>query len=754
MKFIKLFFLLAGILLLSSEKLSAGHIIGGEVTYECLGNGSYRIKMLIYIDCFCTNCAQFDDVASFGLYSCGNNIPCSSLGQFNALAAFNIPLGPVRQVPAPDYPCIETPPNLCVREGTYEFTINNLPVIDESYFIMYQRCCRNVTINNIIDPGKSGATFFTEITPEAQRACNNSPVFNDFPPTVICARIPFEFDHSASDMDGDSLAYRFCAPKLGGGVDGGPDAPMLSPITCTGIVPRPGCPPPYQDVIYRPPYSAGIPMGGDPIITIDPVTGIISGTPEVIGQFVVGVCVDEFRDGEFLGTLRRDFQFNTAGCDVQVFAGIAADQVVDDREYLLTSCGENTITFDNTSGQERFIRQYSWEFEDGQPQTSSARNATITFPDTGEYRGLLVINPGLPCSDSADIFVNIYPAITADFTFEYDTCLAEGVQFMDLSFTEADFLTDWNWEFADGNMSNSQNPLHLYNIPGVFPVSLTVRDNNNCEDEIIIPVSYFPVPEEIIAGPEEAEACQPAPISFFNLSTPIDSTYSVFWDFGDGNTGEGLTPIHIYEDPGTYTVYVRITSPIGCTTDTIFPSVVNILPSPVADFIFSPQQLSNFNRTVTFTDLSIDAIQWDWAFDSLSNSFLQSPVFTFPDTGMYEVQLIVTHPSGCKDTIVQIIDVIPEVRYFLPNAFTPNEDGFNDEFRGNGSFQFMSDFTMTIWNRWGELLFETKNPEAGWNGRKFNQGQMSPPGVYVCVVQYTTPRGERIELKGFATLVQ
>ena len=116
--------------------------------------------------------------------------------------------------------------------------------------------------------------------------------------------------------------------------------------------------------------------------------------------------------------------------------------------------------------------------------------------------------------------------------------------------------------------------------------------------------------------------------------------------------------------------------------------------------------------------------------------------------------MIVTHESGCQDSLTQIIDVVPKVTYFLPNAFTPNSDNVNDFFRGKGFFDGMENFRLSIWNRWGELVFETSDPSEGWNGRKKNTGSLSPNGVYVCLVSYTGPRGGDFELKGFATLIK
>lgn len=730
----------------------ARHIIGGDITYECLGNGEYEFTLKIYRDCNCTMCADFDPEAFIAVYRCGNNVSCGSMNQSSFFQRIDVPLqGVPVNIEAPDYPCL-IPPNVCVEEGTYVFTLN-LPVSTESYHISYQRCCRNVTINNIIAPDDSGATYTIEITPEAQQLCNSSPIFNDFPPTVICAGAPIDFDHSATDPDGDQLVYEFCPPLLGGG-------PLLDPVsyvTCAGANPTPACPPPYSNVSFTAPtYTAFQPMGGNPTVSINTNTGLITGVPDVQGQFVVGVCVSEFRNGVLLSRVFRDFQFNVASCDPTVVADIEEDELVGDQEFVVNSCGNTTITFNNESFQERFIDFFEWRFDvGGNIETNDTDwSPTFTFPAPGTYGGELILNPDTDCGDTATIFVNIYPEINAGFSFEYDTCVAGPVEFTDLSFTNADMLTGWDWRFGDGDFSDQQNPLHTYMIPGDLPVTLTVTDNNNCTDQLTQIIPYYPVPALIVIAPSAFNGCTPAEIFFDNLSFPIDSTYDIFWDFGDGGTSTEISPTHIFEDPGTFTVDVDIVSPIGCMTDTVFPNLITVLPSPQAGYSYSPSQLSNILPTANFTDESEGAVRWFWDFGTGATSLQTSPSYTFPDTGRFEVTQVVTHPSGCTDTVIQIIDVIPEIRYYLPNAFTPNSDSNNDEFVGVGIMEGATNFQMTIWNRWGEKVFETSDPKEGWNGRKNNTGRESPNGVYVVFVQFNEPRGDKRELKGFATLIR
>ncbi|MBK8554847.1 MAG: gliding motility-associated C-terminal domain-containing protein [Lewinellaceae bacterium] len=701
----------------------------------------------MYRDCFGGG-ADFDSPANIAIYR-------GSVNNATLYATFPVDYL-TKQRLIPDTPaCVAKVPNICVEEAVYIFT-ENLPVSNQSYFVVYQRCCRNITISNILNPGDIGATFQIEITPAAQMVCNNSPTFNNFPPIIICKDFPLDFDHSASDPDGDQLVYRFCAPLQGGG-------PILAPTSalqsCFGAAPSPPCAPPYDEVPFiLPAYSPSNPMGGSPVVNINSTTGLITGTPNLLGQFVVGVCVEEYRNGVLLSVVRRDFQFNVTDCSPTVLANISSDSIAGPQRFVVSSCGQNSVTFINQSVQQQFIESFRWSFDlNGTPYSDSTNwNATVNFPDTGSYNGALYLNPGTVCADTAYIAVNIFPAITADFSFVYDTCVAGPVDFTDLSFGDGG-VNRWSWNFGvSGGSSMLQNPSYLYPIPGNHDVQLRVYDKNRCSAQKTKTINWFPVPPLIIIEPDKFIGCVPDSIFFNNLSTPIDSTYHIVWDFGDGTTQENvISPTHEYTQPGLYDVSVSITSPIGCYTTDTFPRLIRGEPAPIANFSYLPDTLlSNLNNEVQFTDLSFNAFRWNWMFDKFGTSTQQNPNFTFPDTGLVKVRLLVTHESGCKDSLTRYLDFVPDFRWFMPNAFTPNGDGQNDEFYGTGLLEGVTDFNMSIWNRWGENVFETQDPNTGWNGRDQNNGKLSPAGVYVYLVTFTSPRGKPLEFKGFATLIR
>jgi gliding motility-associated-like protein len=652
---------------------SAKHIVGGDFSYKFVSfdpvknTNRFHFTMNVYRDAkFGTTGAPLDPTAPIGIYEEGNfNTPIRTI----QVSLMNDGLIPV----VSPSPCLSVPPDIQVEHGTYEFDLD-LPVVTHSYFILYQRCCRNVTITNIVNPADAGATFEVEITKEAQALKNNGPEFKLFPPVAICANVPLFFDHSAVDLDGDVLKYKFCAPQNGGG-------PILTDpglSGCDGAAPMPPCKNTPNPIVFLAPFSETNPMGGSPMITINPNTGIISGKPTLLGQFVVGVCVEEYRNGVLISTLRRDFQFNVVDCDPKVLADIKEDSLSGLNTYKVISCGKSTLLIVNQSVQRPNITDWYWRFDlkgviDSLPGVGSSDtnwDALVTFPDTGNYKGILVLNPGTICGDTAEVVIKIRPDIVAKFDWQQDSCVRGLTQFQDKTVSGGGPIRYWEWQMG--------NDTSIYAGPN-FP--------------------------------------------------------------------------YIYKDEVDHTVLLTVVDTSGCR-DTVSAFLPYLFLQQLAAFDYTPKVLNSYQKTVTFTDLSINPVKWKWVFGTTGASSLQNPVYEFPDTGMVKVTLYITDARGCRDSVSERLDIVPFVSWFMPNAFTPNDDGINDSFYGKGVLDGVIDFKFSIWNRWGEQIFETNNPETGWNGRKNNTGRLSQNGVYVYLVTFTTPRGEKKEFKGFATIVR
>lgn len=726
--------------------MEAAHIIGGEMTYECLGpdpgqngNNLYRFTMRVYRDCQGGG-AQFD--------SAPGSFTDATVTIFKGISIFttiDLDAPVVTDIdPNTGNPCVEVPSNVCVEEGVYIFELS-LPIVNESYTITYQRCCRNNSISNIFNPGDSGATYFIELTPFAQQTCNNSPVFSNFPPPVICVNDPLSFDHAASDAEGDLLVYSLCSPLLGGSLG--------------NVAPDPDEPPPYDPVNFQTPtFTALNPLAANPPLAIDQFTGEITGIPTLQGQYVVGICVSEYRNGQLLSTVQRDFQFNVAFCQPSVTASTNGDNTMaDENTFFYKTCNETLIQMQNASFPVANIFGYYWEiYRMNDTLTLETKDITVDFEQPGSYSGFMVLNPGSQCSDTANISVIIAPTIEVDFEFDYDTCVAGPVVFQDLTDTINNYIVSRFWDFGDGKQIIDSIPVHQYQDPGVYTTQYIVSDSIGCTYKAINTVDWFPAPPIIVVDPSTFVGCPPLEIFLKNLSEPVDDTYDIRWSFGDGDTSMLFSPTHTYANPGTYTLELSITSPIGCQIDTVYKNWIKVAEPPIANFIFvDSTNITNFDNTVQFYDQSLNEAEfWYWDFNGFDQSLEQNPVFAFPDTGLQVITLVVRNRQQCRDSISRVLDVIPQVRFYMPNAFTPNGDGNNDEFIGVGYLEGMKNYHMEIWDRWGGLVFESNSPETGWNGRYKNNGKLLQNGTYPCRVTYNGPRGKPHEIRGFATLIR
>ncbi len=445
------------LLLCLPTALQATHIVGGEMNYTCLGNDEYEITLTIFRDCYNGNPnAWFDNPASIGVFNEDNVL----LEEILLPLMNNDTLNPVLTSE-----CLVVPPDVCVHTTTYR-TIVTLPPIPGGYQLAYQRCCRNETIVNIVDPLDTGATYGVTISEAALEACNSNPKFKEWPPIYICVNEPIVFDQSAIDQDGDSIVYRLCTPLTGAT----PDIPQ----------PQPPNNPPYDEIQWiDPPYNVDNMLNGSPggaPLSINPQTGLLTGFPVTQGQFVVGICVEEYRDGVLISTTRRDFQYNIGLCG-EANAAFAAPEV---------QCGSLTVNFDNQSNGSG---NYLWLFNDpGNPGASSAMTDPVyTFSDTGQYTVMLIVAPGEVCEDTAFQEIHLKPnTLVPDFELSIDGCsdVAE-LQVQDNSGDTLYDIASWNWTVTPGGLTSEvPSPVFTIEEAGTYTVLLTLTSTEGCTDTL------------------------------------------------------------------------------------------------------------------------------------------------------------------------------------------------------------------------------------------------------------------------------
>ncbi len=738
---------------LSISTAQGSHIVGGIVNQKFVSRSgstnTYNIAARLYRDCSKPTNSQYARTLSIFIYLGNSATPVRTV-------ICSLKTTSIRSVDPPNYPCLTIPSYVCVQQADYyldsvaQNSLVSLPISTETYRIVARVCCRNTLISNILSPGQAGACYFTEITPEGQNGNNGSPDFNVFPPTVICQGEPFNFDHSATDPDGDDLVYEFCnSPNTG---TNGTNCTGTSGIACNA---------PFTSVSYKPGFTGANPFGSNatPTMRIDPVTGFITGLPLVQGNYVVGVCIKEYRNGILMGTTFRDFQFNVEPCKRNISPKIDADSVAP-KEYYLRTCDTFNITLRNLSTERVNVFATLWRFNiNGTIQESNAWDGSFVFPDTGTYRGAMYLNPNTSCGDSAFITVRIGTVgVNANGTFRYDTCTAGAVSFRNTSALTSE-IVKFIWNYGDSTRpdTNRMNPSHFFQTPGDKRVTLSLLDRYGCREDTVFNFAWNPAPAILIIEPDSYVGCAPGKVKFKNKSIPVDSTYNVTWNFGDGTTVRSIDAEHTYPNAGTYTVSVRVVSPIGCTKSATYPDWIRIDPNPRAGFDFAPKTPTNIEPRVSFADSSSrDVTSWRWFFPKgYGFSTDKNPTVIFnKDTGWLSVRLRVTNRFGCSDSTSAKVYVRPEVRFFMPNVFTPNSDSKNETFKGNGFTFGMKSFNLKIFARWGEKIFETEDINEGWNGTKFNVGEPMPQNVYLFTVRYVTPLNETIEQRGYVTLLR
>ncbi len=713
---------------------SATHIIGGIITYECLGNGKYEFTLRIYRDCL-GGVLPFDAYPVVSIYQ-GNTAPYKFIKTYNKILGFATDptkeppqkqdfgmVGTPTFVQAPNYTCFELP-NLCVQEAIYKWTdtFADWPSL-QSYHVVYQRCCRNATIKNIEKPSESGVTYTVEITPEAQKKCNNSPTFTKLPPTVICAGQPLVYDHSAIDKDGDKLEYSLCAPLLGGGYNS--DSTKIN--SCVGWRPDPACSPPFAKVVYSTGYSEQNPMGGNPTISIDKNTGLMTGTPNVIGQFVIGVCVEEFRNGVSMGKVFRDFQFNVTNCSPNLEAAIDAPKAFGKKLYTVNSCESKTINLKNLSTDTAKIKNYLWEFDvKGTKVQKTSKNLSITFPDYGTYKGILYLNKGETCNDSAQIIVNIYPNGKTFFQ-KINLCEGETFKFNKHIYSKTGVYQDTlkttfgcdslvsttlninlkKTFFQKINLCGSQNikvGSKIYSQTGIYKDVLKTI-STGCDSTVTTDLTI----NQSLKKTLNATLCNGEKVTF---AGKVYQNQGVFYDTLKTIGGcDSLLTINI--KVAKKAIFSEIKT--FCENENIKIGTTNISKSGI--YVFNLKNKDGCDSTYTLTATVLDTSIFYQEYLLCDGDSIQLGNKYYSKSGSY--QTLLKTKSGCDSTLVIDIKQVKETycqdlycRMFIPNAFSPNEDGINDIFE---PYSPVATFTqLQIFDRWGGLRYENNSNQPRW----------------------------------------
>ncbi len=383
-------------------------------------------------------------------------------------------------------------------------------------------------------------------------------------------------------------------------------------------------------------------------------------------------------------------------------------------------CKDTTITITTSITGGTFPYSYLWN------NGFTSQNITVTPSQTTIYT--LQVTDSKNCTATKSIKVYVFPPIVLSASANIDSvCLGEKV-----TITTNASGGKPPYTYYVNNLQTSI-PIHIYPSSSQS-YQIMVKDGCNYSAIVNIPIFVYPSPSinpssNVIAG------CAPLTVQFNEGSPDEGQTY--IWNFGDNSSAFSKNPLHTFKNPGTYTITITTITQYGCQAVNVFPNWITVYPLPKARFLTDPTIATVIKPEVHFINISTLADSVMWFFGDGDSSKIYSPFHKYPafQPQKYNVTLIVYTNKGCSDTTYGVVEVRDVYTFYAPSAFSPDGDGVNEVFRIYGHGINVETFNMKIYDRWGEIVFETNDINLGWDGRIKN-GQIAPVGTYTWIVRF------------------
>lgn len=399
-------------------------------------------------------------------------------------------------------------------------------------------------------------------------------------------------------------------------------------------------------------------MGLGSNIYINPISGELTAIPHTLGKFVVGVCVQEIRGGVVLSSSIRDFQVNVEPCNIPssvpvVVTDNSTSTAIKVNDTTYSNCQGITVRFDN--GVNQSGNTYFWDFGDPKKtdDTSSIKNPTYVYADTGVYFVTLIINRGKPCTDTSRIKVIYYPGLKANFTYT-PGCQNDLIQFKDSSVSIYNDVNKWQWVLSAGDTSYQKDPTKTYPTAGNYNVQLTANTSKGCVAKVAKPIAVYPKPS---ANFTSNYLCYKHNATFTDASTLSQGAISNYsWNFGDGTTDTTKSTMHAYSIfSDSIAVKHVVVSALGCKDSIIkkirMDDTVKISYSTALTNLCEKSSVSFSN---TSTGGNPTAFQWIINNGTSINGNLATA--SFPSGGLFPIKLISTNRCG-NDTLSNTIKI-------------------------------------------------------------------------------------------------
>jgi len=402
-------------------------------------------------------------------------------------------------------------------------------------------------------------------------------------------------------------------------------------------------------------------------------------------------------------------------------------------DFIATNvCLHDSTTFTNqtqTNGLNGVT--YSWNFADA--SGSALESPKHIYITDGTYNVQLTAQSTEGCHASITKAVQVYPIPFADFTAS-TVCLGGATAYSVISPVTTD---TYSWDYTNDGAYDASgiNSSHVFLASGKDTTLLLATSQYGCKNTIKKEITVNALPKAAFTA-SILNGCEPLSVTFTDTTGNSGSTITAWsWALGNGVSGNNNTTSTTY-NAGVYDVKLIVTSNFGCRDTIKKIGYIESYPKPTAKFNYAPTLIQETNGVVLFTDQSIGTIaNWLWNFgDTLetSSKTIQNPMHTYPDTGKYCVKLKISTNKGCVDSTTKCLRVEPEFVIYIPNSFTPNEDGVNEKFfpKGRG-FKIDDGYELLIFDRWGNLTYRASKYFDFWDGNHQQNGSPCQMDTYV-----------------------
>lgn len=431
------------------------------------------------------------------------------------------------------------------------------------------------------------------------------------------------------------------------------------------------------------------------------------------------------------------------------------------------ACQGATLMIADSSAPSLAIGDWLWLFGDGEYEQYAAFKpiVTHTYDAPGTYEVKLTTSAQVNGNNISDVFTRtITVAASPSAAFTTNTlCSGDSVRFTDQSVTLNGAIAQWHWSFGEGDTSSRQNPVHSYANDTSFLVSLVVVNDSGCRDTAQRQINLFPRPVVMLSPRSGAFCGNGYTVTFRDTSGIVYPMYQWIWEPGDTLVSTADSALHTFPD-GHHQVILTVTTESGCVNSDTAQIVT--MPSPRAAMTVDPARAPITKPEFMFTDQSVTMgnsplIRWEWIIGDTVFSTAQSVPYNFnlldsarPDTGVHRVTLRVYNMDGCTDSTSRTIYLDPELVLITPTAFTPNRNGINDTFKPYIKYEMTGSYLMQIFNRWGQMVFETTDHTVGWNGNSAVDNSYCQAGMYAWIITLNNPQGVAEAHTGTVMLVR